>query len=101
MPILCLGADESAETQSIRKELETLKQSEKDIQRSLQIIKDILMGRGSPLENTFIRIAGSPVLGDERAKLVLVEFSDYQCPFCGDFARQTFSRLTDEYVKNG
>lgn len=100
-PIACLGADESLEMQSVKIELEALKQGEKDIQRSLQVIKDVLMGKAPFLEDVFVSVAGSPALGDGRAKVILLEFSDYQCPACGAFARQARRRLVDQYVKTG
>jgi hypothetical protein len=31
--------------------------------------------------------------GSPSAKLALVEFSDFQCPFCGRFARDTYREL--------
>ena len=39
--------------------------------------------------------------GDAKAKVLLVEFSDYQCPYCGRYANDTFSKLIDGYVKTG
>ncbi|MFA4875478.1 MAG: thioredoxin domain-containing protein, partial [bacterium] len=43
-----------------------------------------------------IDIKGAPAMGDEGAKITLVEFSDYQCPFCKR-VRPTVWRLLDEY----
>lgn len=40
-------------------------------------------------------------LGDEDAPLVLIEYSDYRCPFCGAFARDTMPELTKEYIDTG
>jgi len=48
------------------------------------------------------RIAGDPTaLGDLKAPVVLIEYADYRCPFCGIFARDTMPKLVDEYVKSG
>lgn len=40
-------------------------------------------------------------IGDEDADLVLIEYSDYRCPFCGKFARDTMPVLLEEYVETG
>lgn len=40
-------------------------------------------------------------LGSAGAPVTMEEFSDFQCPFCGQFARQTSGKIIDEYVKTG
>ena len=40
-------------------------------------------------------------LGDPRAPLTLREFADLQCPFCRDFAVQTFPSIVRDYVRPG
>lgn len=43
-----------------------------------------------------------PVLGDrKKAKVAIVEFSDYECPFCKRFHDETFDQLTKEFVESG
>ena len=42
-----------------------------------------------------------PVLGDPNAPITIIEFSDFQCPFCGRFYSQTELQLIDDYVKTG
>lgn len=39
--------------------------------------------------------------GKANAPVVMVEFSDFQCPYCGQFARTTEPKLVDKYVKKG
>lgn len=50
------------------------------------------------------RFAGIPqdgiVLGDPRAPVTLVEFADFQCPFCAQYTRDVMPELV-EYVRNG
>ena len=41
------------------------------------------------------------VIGDESASVSLVEFGDYQCPFCKRFFDQTEPQLMQEYVMTG
>ena len=40
---------------------------------------------------------GYPSLGPADAKLVIVEFSDFQCPFCRRFHADTYQALLDAY----
>lgn len=39
--------------------------------------------------------------GDPDAPLVLVEFSDFGCPHCGEFARAVFPSIDREYIRTG
>lgn len=41
------------------------------------------------------------VLGNAKAPVTIVEYSDFQCPFCGRFYTQTASQLIETYVKTG
>jgi protein-disulfide isomerase len=42
-----------------------------------------------------------PVLGDPNAKLTIVEFSDYQCPFCSQWQRDIFPQIKKDYIDTG
>lgn len=37
------------------------------------------------------------ILGSENAPVTIVEFSDYQCPFCQQYHNETFGRIISEY----
>jgi len=41
------------------------------------------------------------VKGDAHARVALIEFSDFQCPFCGAYARETFQELQREFITPG
>jgi len=41
------------------------------------------------------------VLGDQNAPITIVEYSDFQCPFCGKFFKETESMLREKYIKTG
>lgn len=40
-------------------------------------------------------------LGDSNATVQIVEYADYQCPFCGDFALEVVPQLVEDYVQTG
>jgi protein-disulfide isomerase len=43
-----------------------------------------------------VNIAGAPALGPEQAPVTIVEFSDYQCPFCGR-VEATLKQVREKY----
>jgi len=42
-----------------------------------------------------------PVKGDPKAAVTIIEFSDFQCPFCGRFFQQTLPQVENDYIKTG
>jgi len=42
-----------------------------------------------------------PFLGDENAPVTIVEYSDFECPFCTRFYEQTEDSLIQQYVDTG
>ena len=42
-------------------------------------------------------LEGEPWVGTEDASVTIVEFSDFECPYCARFVTQTFGQIMDEY----
>lgn len=42
-----------------------------------------------------------PARGSDNAKVTIVEFSDFQCPFCEKYFTDTDGQIQDQYVKTG
>lgn len=93
----------SEELKALRKEIETLKQGQSAIQKELQEIKSLLQGRQAPSipQDVVLSVDNDPFKGDKNAKLTLIEFSDYQCPFCARHSRDTLPQLEREYIATG
>ena len=73
--------------------------------QSLQ--KHIVLGQQTPKRSTPkavitpLLIAREPSLGDPQAPLTIVEFSDFECPYCKRFHETSFQRLKEEYINKG
>ncbi len=53
-------------------------------------------------KETFKKLAeGEHVIGKKNAKVAIVEFSDFQCPFCKSFFDATFSQIKKDYIDTG
>ncbi len=48
-----------------------------------------------------IPIDNAPSLGAANAPVTIVEFSDFQCPFCESFFNQTLPQIQKEYIDTG
>ena len=48
-----------------------------------------------------VNIGGLPVLGRADAPVTMIEFSDYQCPFCRAFHNGTFNDLKKNWIDTG
>lgn len=44
---------------------------------------------------------GDYVKGNANAEITIFEFSDFECPFCGGFYKQTLSQIEKEYIDTG
>ncbi len=48
-----------------------------------------------------IDLTGVPLIGDKDAPITIMEFSDYQCPFCARFHTQTLPIIKELYLDKG
>lgn len=98
-------AQTSKDIQSLRKELETLQEGQRTIQKELEAIKEMLRERQAPpapaIRNVVLSVDGAAFKGDKDAKLTLIEFSDYQCPFCAGHFRESLPQIERDYIKTG
>ena len=46
-------------------------------------------------------LAGSTILGNQDAKITIVEFGDYQCTFCYKFHNDVMKKINEKYIKSG
>lgn len=58
----------------------------------------------SPAPPAFVDIKTSPdyaVMGSPDAPVTVIEFADFQCPFCKEFQDKVFAQLKSKYVDTG
>ena len=98
------AAQSDEELKALRKEIDALRRDQAQIRRELHEIKALLRGRAQAapdVSNVVLSVSGAPFKGAQDAKVIVVEFSDYECPFCARHARETLVTLEREYVATG
>jgi len=63
-------------------------------------------GRGGAIDNVeemhlSVSVAEAPKMGNQNAPVAMVEFSDFECPFCKRYAQETFSSIRRDFIDTG
>jgi protein-disulfide isomerase len=102
----------SAWSASTKQEVIELKAQVAEMQKDLAEIKKLLQ-EGAPapapaarpqqpaFQEQVISIGTSPTKGKSDAPVTIVEYSDYQCPYCARVYRDTLSLIQKEYIDTG
>ncbi len=87
----------------IRKEIETLRREVGDLRSKVGDIHRVAVRPAptAPPPPDKVTLDESRALGSADAQIAIVEFSDYQCPYCQRFFLQTFPSLKKNYVETG
>lgn len=51
--------------------------------------------------NLNLTIDEAQIAGNRNASVVLIEFADYECPYCRQFASNTMKQIERDYIDNG
>lgn len=87
------------EVRKLREDLETVKGNIAKIVQFLQQSQPSQAGADG--QGARLNIAGAPVLGRADAPVTIIEFSDFECPFCQNFFASTLPKLKSEYIDTG
>jgi protein-disulfide isomerase len=95
-----------SEVDALKTELAHVKAGLEHTQQALESLRQMVAQRPAPPSQqaetpVTVRLAGNPSLGAAEAPLTLVEFSDYQCPFCRRFVETTLPELKRDYIDTG
>ena len=113
-------AQRADDIRSLTREIEALKAGQATILKELRELKGALQQEAQAAAPTIqvqpanraaaavpevidtpVNVGGAPFKGDANAKVTVVEFTDYQCPFCSRHMRQTWPQLDRDFVQTG
>lgn len=98
--LLCACASpacaQSQEVEALRREIEALRLQQTQMAEEIKRLQSALGMRAAALS-----LGDAPSRGNPKAPLVLVEFSDYECPFCIRHFVETMPALDRDYIATG
>ena len=80
---------------------ELLDQVQSTIDQATEHRAALLLERKDKFDGDSVELGEKPPLGSDQARFALVEFTDYQCPFCARHAGETMPRLKRDYIEPG
>ncbi len=95
---------------SVQQQLDELREGQRRILAELEALKARLAGTapaGSPVTGPkagpvlSVNVFGEPYRGAEGAKVAILEYSDFDCPFCAHYANGIFPRIDAAYLRTG
>jgi protein-disulfide isomerase len=90
----------------VRADLERMREELAAMRGELRSLRELLQRLASPPpaaapRRVTVTTGDNPSLGRRDAPVTIVEFSDYQCPFCRQFVSTTLPALKSSYVDSG
>lgn len=103
--LLPLGAQDnkkSADSGITREQADQILEELRQIRQLLEKQGENNKGPGtSAAPKARLHLEGAPMLGSKDAPVTMVEFTDYQCPFCQRFHMQVFGLLKKDFIDTG
>ncbi len=110
--VQCIGLAQQSDC-DLKDDIETLKRDLLSVRQDLMEIKSLLSKTSRSSQNAQMGppqanvkdvefdLGANPIKGKSDARIILVEITDYQCPYCSRFVRETFPKIAEQYIDKG
>ena len=101
IPVLSFGQTRD-ELATLKKRVEGVEDKQKEVLEELAAIRKELASRQrQPTAHPVLNGQDTPIRGNQSAKVTLLEYFDYECPYCTGFFEDTMPQLSTEYIELG
>jgi protein-disulfide isomerase len=102
------GSMFAQDAKQLQQQIDDLRKRQGQILKQLDEIRSLLKQQSTtndakPAAPNFfsINVHGEPFLGDAKARIAILEYSDFDCGFCAEFATNVFPQINANYIKTG
>jgi protein-disulfide isomerase len=89
-------------------EMKAIVEQQKQILSTLNDIKQLLAANGGarrapqpPAPPSMLGTQGESFRGDTSATVAIVEYADFECPYCGQYEHDIYPHIAKDYVETG
>jgi protein-disulfide isomerase len=92
---------------ALTQEIKFLEDKQLQMIDELNVLEKLLQTRvASPTSGTAplpvsMVIQREPFRGDSSARIAIIEYADFECPYCGTYEREVFPEISDNYIRTG
>jgi protein-disulfide isomerase len=95
---------------SIQQQIDDLKQGQQRVLNELAEIKKLLQEKPGRVEDAArptmpgpisLNVHGELYRGDSRARVAIMEYSDFECSFCARYVREIYPKIDKDYIQSG
>jgi protein-disulfide isomerase len=94
----------------LQQQIDALREGQARLQQQLDEIKGLLKAQSTRAETpvsapapsvTSVNVFGEPFRGEAKARVAIMEYSDFDCSFCARYATEIYPKIHAQYVKTG
>ena len=99
-------APNPGEIQVLRTEIQNVQTEQQAMREELKALKKLLTARQKPRSSVedvtlTLNVADDPAKGSRGASVTLIEFTDYQCPYCARHTTAVYPQLAKTFIDTG
>ncbi|MDB6057977.1 MAG: protein-disulfide isomerase DsbG-like protein [Verrucomicrobiales bacterium] len=96
----------SAPVKSVREQIDDLRKGQEQIVKQLEEIQTLLKQKSTadakPAPSFLsINVHGEPFRGNAQARVAILQYSDFDCAYCAEYATNILPKITTYYVATG
>jgi protein-disulfide isomerase len=103
------GQDRNKEMQekisALQQNVRAIEEEQQRMSAQLDELKKMLQASSGPQPHpeapATVALHGEPVEGDSAARVAIIEYADFECPYCGQYARDVYPQIVKNYISTG